>query len=87
MWLWHRPAAVALILSLAWEPPYAAGMALKSKNRNKQKRYTVRLLIEELSFLISASKVINFPFGLAFCVPHKFWCVLCLFVYSSLSIF
>jgi len=29
-WLWPRPAAVALILLLAWEPPYAAGAALKS---------------------------------------------------------
>ena len=28
---WHRPAAVALIRPLAWEPPYAAGVALKSK--------------------------------------------------------
>ena len=30
-WLWHRPSAVALIRSLAWEPPYAVGAALKSK--------------------------------------------------------
>ena len=29
-WLWSRPAAVALIQPLAWEPPYAAGAALKS---------------------------------------------------------
>ena len=27
--LWHRPAAVALIRTLALEPPYAAGVALK----------------------------------------------------------
>ena len=27
--LWHRPAAVALIRPLAWEPPYALGAALK----------------------------------------------------------
>ena len=31
LWLWCRPAAVALIGPLAWEPPYAAGAALKSK--------------------------------------------------------
>jgi len=31
LWLWHRPAAVALIRSLAWELPYATGTALKSK--------------------------------------------------------
>ena len=29
LWLWYRLAAVALILSLAWELPYAAGVALK----------------------------------------------------------
>ena len=31
LWLWRRPAAVALIRSLAWEPPNATGAALKSK--------------------------------------------------------
>ena len=31
LWLWRRLAAVALIGSLAWEPLYAAGMALKRK--------------------------------------------------------
>ena len=29
--LWHRPAATALIQPLPWEPPYAAGAALKKK--------------------------------------------------------
>ena len=33
--LWRRPAAVALIGSLAWELPYATGVALKSKKQNK----------------------------------------------------
>ena len=28
--LWHRPAAVAPIKPLAWEPTYAVGTALKS---------------------------------------------------------
>ena len=36
LWLWCRPATAALIQPLAWEPPYVIGMALKSKNRNKQ---------------------------------------------------
>ena len=30
-WMWHRPAAVALIRPLAWELPHAADAALKSK--------------------------------------------------------
>ena len=29
LWLWWRPAAAAPIRPLAWEPPYAAGVALK----------------------------------------------------------
>ena len=33
--LWCRLAAVALIRSLAWELPYAAGVAIKSKKKKK----------------------------------------------------
>ena len=35
LWLWCRPAAVAPIHPLAWEPPYATGVALKSKKTKK----------------------------------------------------
>ena len=38
LWLWCRPAAVALTGPLAWEPPYAAGAALKSKNKQANKK-------------------------------------------------
>ena len=34
LWLWRRPATVALIRPLAWEPPYAADAALE-KTKNK----------------------------------------------------
>ena len=37
LWLRRRPAAVALIRPLAWDPPYAAGVALKCK-QNKTKK-------------------------------------------------
>ena len=33
LWLWQRPGAVALIRPLAWEPPYATGVALKKKKK------------------------------------------------------
>ena len=36
LWLWCRPASVALIQPLAWELPYATGVALKRKNKNKK---------------------------------------------------
>ena len=29
LWLWRRPAAIAPIRPLAWEPPYATGEALE----------------------------------------------------------
>ena len=31
LWLWCRPAAVAPVGPLAWEPPYVVGVALKEK--------------------------------------------------------
>ena len=33
LWLWCRPAAAALIGPLAWEPPCAAGVVLKSQRK------------------------------------------------------
>ena len=37
LWLWCRPAAVALI-PLAWELPYATSVALKSKKTTTTKK-------------------------------------------------
>ena len=34
LWLWCRLGATALIRPLAWEPPYAAGAALKKKKKS-----------------------------------------------------
>ena len=39
LWLWCRLAAVALIGRLAWELPHAAGMALKTKNKQANKSH------------------------------------------------
>ena len=41
-WLWRRLAAVALIQTLAWEPPYATGLALK---KTKTKTINVPQLV------------------------------------------
>ena len=37
LWLWWRPAAVALIGLLVWEPPYAAG-TVKEKERKRGRK-------------------------------------------------
>ena len=33
LWLWRKPAAIAPIRPLAQEPPYAAGVALKTQRK------------------------------------------------------
>ena len=38
LWLWHRPVTTALIGPLAWEPPYAIGVALEKAKRQKKKK-------------------------------------------------
>ena len=38
LWLWCRPAAIAPIRPLAWEPPYAAGAAQEKAKRQKKKK-------------------------------------------------
>ena len=35
LWLWHRPAGAVLIGPLAWELPYASGVAIKRKKINE----------------------------------------------------
>ena len=38
LWLWYRVAAVAPIQPVAWEPPYAKGVALKRQTKKKKKK-------------------------------------------------
>ena len=38
LWLWHRPAAMAPIRPLAWEPPYAMGAAQEMAKSQKKKK-------------------------------------------------
>ena len=40
-WLWCKPAAVALIRPLAWEPPNATHAALKRQNNNNNKIFCI----------------------------------------------
>ena len=36
LWLWCRPAAAVPMRPLAWEPPYASGVALKSQEKKNR---------------------------------------------------
>ena len=40
LWLWCRPAATAPIRPLAWEPPYATGVAIEKAKRQKKRKFT-----------------------------------------------
>ena len=42
LWLWHRPPATALIGPLAWESPYAAGVALEKTKKKMHKSGSYR---------------------------------------------
>ena len=39
--IWHVVAGIALIRPLVWEPPYAAGAALKSKKKRKERKKSI----------------------------------------------
>ena len=47
LWLWCRLAAVAPIRPLAWEPPYATGVAPEKAKRQKKKKKRKKKLIVE----------------------------------------
>ena len=42
--LWGRLAATALIQPLAWEPPYAMGVALEKVKRQKKEKKRIKAL-------------------------------------------
>ena len=49
LWLGRRPAAMALIRPLAWEPPYAVDVALKGqKDKNKHGNKTLTFACPKL---------------------------------------
>ena len=63
LWLWCRLAATAPIRPLAWEPPYASGTALKSKNKIKIKG--IPIVVQQLTHLTRNHEVAGSIPGLA----------------------
>ena len=53
--LWRKPADTALIWPLAWEPPYAKGVALKRQTQKTNKK-KIASFYQELSFFIPSIK-------------------------------
>ena len=69
LWLWHRPAAIALIRPIAWELPYAASVPPAPPKTPKQTKGTLKVSIilqrEEKVFLKNFSSI--FTAILPFC--------------------
>ena len=61
LWLWRRLAAVTPIRPLAWESPYAVGVALKSKKKEKERKVLYNpcnnVFMQHLKFFIKSAKV------------------------------
>ena len=50
--LWRRPVATAPMRPLAWEPPYAVGVALeKIKKKKKKKKKTILSITDTHTWL------------------------------------
>ena len=49
LWLGCRPAAAAPVQPLAWEPPYADGVALKTKTKAEKCGYSAETTSKESS--------------------------------------
>ena len=61
LWLWCRRSAAALNQSLAWELPYAKGLALKEKRKKRLELCTGRLSENGLSVQGNNSLQTRFP--------------------------
>ena len=59
LWLWRKPAAVAPIRPLAWEPPYAAGTAPEKAKRQKQNKQT-KIISASINNFIKVHKMLFF---------------------------
>ena len=60
LWLWRRPAATAPIRPLAWEPPYAAGVAQEMAKRQKKKKKMWYIYTMQYYTVITKKKVMPF---------------------------
>jgi len=59
LWLWHSPAAVALIQALAWKFPYAVGAAQEMAKRQKKKKKKEKKRKEKKSYSSQRVKILE----------------------------
>ena len=65
LWLWHKPAAVALIRPLAWEPPHVIGAALRQKTKDRKKKKLQQLYQQNTMETERAELILSGIYGTA----------------------
>ena len=60
LWLWCRPAAVALIGALAWESTYSTSAALKKTTKQNITSPTLSFTFYNLLMVSMRNRVLNF---------------------------
>ena len=74
LWLWRRPAAVAPIRPLAWEPPHAMSTALKDKKTKTNKQKTLHKIVYSInSIIISGNQKFKHSHFLCSRMSLLFW--------------
>ena len=59
LWLWHKLAAAAPIQILAWELPYATGVALKKRRKKKNPKTPLMMTITFTDYLTGQPKLVD----------------------------
>ena len=67
LWFWRMPPATALIRPLAWDPPYAAGVALEKKDEKQTNKQTKNSFFTPIFLMITSERKIKkmIPFTVA----------------------
>ena len=88
MWLWHRLAAIASIRPLAWEPPYATGVALKrQKKKNKIMPFAATCIDLEIIILSEPDRKRQISHDIAYIWNLKYiyiYMCVCIYIYMNL---
>ena len=56
LWLWCRPAAIAPMRPLVWEPPYATGVAVEKaeiQKKNKKQKTKRSVTVHNVLWVLS----------------------------------
>ena len=69
--LWHRPAAVSLILPLAWELPCAVGVAIKKKKKKRIELFKIASVFDLRVDVIKISQLVERILGSKCSDPHS----------------